>query len=180
MKALRTILLGYSVPATLILSALICLPLLASAQTPAKPGILRAPEASKLLPDAVFFRGQSASTQLRNSAGVRSSDGQYSLAVLVDTSGYSTSVQQKYQGYLLTEVPMKIGGRPIAPGAYGIGFVANRFLVMDIGGHDLLQAAVVRDQQMHRPMPLQVIDGAAPGTYQLCFGRNCVTFQQAR
>src|SRR5580704_9385912 len=123
-------------PVHFLIAALISLPLAATAQTPGT--ILHAPEASKLLPDAVFYAGQSANTQLRNSAGVHFANGDYALAVLVDTSGYSTAVQQKYQGYLLTEAPLQLGGQTLAPGAYGFGFVGNQFLVMDIGNHDLL------------------------------------------
>jgi len=45
------------------------------------------------------------------------------LAGLVDTSGYSTGVASKYQGYLITEVPLKIGGKRLPAGAYGFGFL---------------------------------------------------------
>src|SRR6202044_519650 len=105
----------------IVLATLISVSLAASAQR--QGAILRAPEASKLLPDAVFYAGKSANTQLRNSAGIHFPDDHYVLSVLVDTSGYSTAVQEKYQGYLLTEVPLEIGGHPLVPGAYGIGFV---------------------------------------------------------
>src|SRR6185312_9228064 len=95
--------------------------------------ILKATEAGALLPSSVFFRGQSASIQARNSAGIRLSKDALLLAALVDTSGYSSSVQQKYQAYLITESPVVIGGHRLAPGAYGCGFIANnQFVVMDI------------------------------------------------
>lgn len=160
-----------------LLAALICLPLSAFAQSPGT--ILHAEQAAKLLPDAVYYAGKSASTQLRNSAGIHFSDNHYLLAVLVDTSGYSTSVQEKYQAYLLTEVPLEIGGHTLVPGAYGVGFVGDHFNVMDIGNHDLLQANASHDDQMKRPVPLQIIDGAAPGNWRLCSGRVCVDFRRA-
>ena len=158
----------------LFLAALIAAPLAASAQAT----ILHAPEAQKLLPDAVYYAGKSANTQLRNSAGIHYSDGHYTLAVLVDTSGYSTAVQEKYQGYLLTEVPLAIGDHTLPPGAYGIGFVGDHFGVMDIGNHDLLQAHATRDDQMKRPLPLQILEGASSGSWKLCFGRTCVDFRR--
>jgi hypothetical protein len=160
--------------AAILLSALLAIPVLAIAQSSGT--ILRAPEASKLLPDAVFFAGKSATTQLRNSAGIRLANHDV-LAVLVDTSGYSSTVQEKYQGYLLTEVPLTIDGHALPPGAYGVGFMGGHFLAMDIGAHTLLQAAASHDAQMQRPMPLQILGGAAPGGYRLCFGRDCVDFQ---
>ncbi|HEX4308676.1 MAG TPA: hypothetical protein VHZ25_01545 [Acidobacteriaceae bacterium] len=158
----------------LLFAALVAAPLAASAQAT----ILHAPEAQKLLPDAVYYAGKSANTQLRNSAGLHYSDNLYTFAVLVDTSGYSTAVQEKYQGYLLTEAALTIGDHTVPPGAYGIGFVGDHFGVMDIGNHDLLQAHATRDDQMKRPLPLQILEGTSPGAYQLCFGRTCVDFRR--
>ena len=80
---------------------------------------------SKLLPETVFFRGQTAPVQLRNSAGVRFSDDLYTLAVIVDSSGYSSGIREKYQGYLITEVALDFGGQTVQPGAYGFGFLSG-------------------------------------------------------
>jgi len=156
------------------LTAILSAPIAASAQSDAT--LLHANEAAKLLPDAVFYAGKSANTQLRNSAGLRFSGDHYTLAVLVDTSGYSSTVQEKYQGYLLTEVPLEFSGHRLPPGAYGFGFTGGQFLVMDIGNHDLLHAACTHDAQMQRPMPLQILEGGQ-SSYRLCSGRNCVAFQ---
>jgi hypothetical protein len=163
---------------SLALAGLIAGAVAASAQTPGN--ILHAPEAQKLLPDAVYYAGKSANTQLRNSAGIHFADNHFVLSVLVDTSGYSSTIQEKYQGYLLSEVPLEIEGHPLIPGAYGVGFVDDHFVVTDIGSHDLFQAPANRDDHMQRPMPLQILDGDAPGRYRLCFGRNCVRFHRAQ
>jgi hypothetical protein len=154
-------------------AALLFVPLAASAQT-----ILHAAEASKFLPDSVYYAGKSANTQLRNSAGIHYSDGHDLFAVLVDTSGYSTAIQEKYQGYLLTEVSIDIDGKTLPAGAYGIGFVGDHFVVTDIGGHDVLQARAVHDEHMPHPMPLQIVQGDAPDRYRLCLGRNCVVLRR--
>lgn len=164
MKVTRTL--------SIVLSALFALPLIA--QTSGT--ILHAPEASKLLPDAVYFAGKSATTQLRNSAGIRFADKHYVLAVLVDTTGYSSTVQERYQGYLLTELPLTLHDQTLPPGAYGVGFVGGHFAVMDIGNHTLLEAPATHDARMQRPMPLQILEGSSPGAYRLCFARECVDF----
>jgi hypothetical protein len=44
------------------------------------------------------------------------------LANLVDTSGYSTDVGEKYQGFQITEVKLSIEGSELPPGEYGFGF----------------------------------------------------------
>lgn len=164
----------------LFLVSFIALPGLVSAQNSQGNTILTVPQAAKLIPDAVFFAGQSASTQSRNAGGIHFADGKVALAVIVDNSGYSTSIQQKYQGYLLTEVALEVAGHRLIPGAYGVGFVSNHFVVMDIGNHDLLQAPATHDESMHRPRPLQFLAGSTPDTYRLCFGRECVGFNRAQ
>ena len=91
------------------LVVVICSCALLSAQ-PAKPGVLSADEVRKVAPATYFFRGQSASVQLRNSGGFRVPEGKLVMAGLVDTSGYASDVQAKYQGFLITEVKLNIAG----------------------------------------------------------------------
>jgi hypothetical protein len=148
-----------------------------------QPGVLKAADLGNLMPDQVFFRGQSATVQMRNSGGIRYADGMFTLMALVDTSGYSSGIQQKYQAYLITEVPLELGetdAHKLPPGAYGVGFIQNnRFVAMDLGAHDLLNVASHHDAGLHRPMPLQVLEGPTPGTYRLYEGRNYITLRRA-
>jgi hypothetical protein len=159
----------------------------AAAQTTpaAQPeAVLHPADTAKILPGSVFFRGQSATTQGRNSGGVRFTDGFYMLAALVDNSGYSTGIQEKYQAYFITEVPLDISGHRLAPGAYGAGIIKSaggpQFVIQDIGAHDLFTADAVSDAKFRRPTPLQVLAGDAPGKYRLYFGRNYVEFERAK
>ncbi len=160
-----------------IMSLSVCLPAVAQS---ASPTILKSDELTKLVPATVFFRGQVASVQARNAGGVKMPDGMLVLCALVDTSGYSTAVQQKYQAYFITEAPLTIGGQVLKPGAYGVGFVAdNKFLVMDLGAHDLLTTASTRDAELKRPMPLQILAGATPDQFRLYVNRNYIVFSRA-
>jgi hypothetical protein len=128
---------------------------------------------SKLFPDQVFFRGQVAPVQMRNTGGIRFSDEFYVLAGLVDNSGYSSDIRQKYQAYFITEVTLEIGGQKLAPGAYGVGFVTGgKFVVMDLGAHDVFQTSSTKDADMKRPVPLQVVSSG--GKYRLYVGRDYV------
>ena len=148
-------------------------PAMVLAQSAQSPKVLNRDEASKILPPSVFFRGQSAAIQGRNSAGLRLADDKLVLVALVDTSGYASSVQQKYQAYLLTEVPLRIGDQTLKPGAYGFGFLEDgKMVVMDIGGNDLLHATTTRDEKLARPTPLQIISEA--GQVRLYLGRSYV------
>ena len=79
---------------------LVALTAVALAQASAQ--LLTAEQAKKLAPTAYYFAGQSAPVQARNTAGFKNSAGKVVLAGLVDTSGYSTAIAEKYQGFLIT------------------------------------------------------------------------------
>jgi hypothetical protein len=146
-----------------------------------KEAVLKAADISpKLFPERVFFRGQSAPVQLRNTGGVHFADDSYVLAGMVDSSGYSTAIKEKYQAYLLSEVTLEIAGQTLKPGAYGIGFInGGKFVVMDLGANDVLQTASQHDGEMKRPVPLQVVAAAGAGSYRLYAGRDYVEFRRA-
>ena len=134
---------------------------------------------SKIFPEQVFFRGQVAPVQMRNTGGVHFSDDMFVLAGMVDSSGYSTAIRQKYQAYFISEVPLEISGQKLSPGAYGIGFISGeKFILMDLGAHDLFQVDSSKDSEMKRPVPLQVVSSG--GKYRLYAGRSFVEFARAQ
>ena len=137
--------------------------------------ILKPSETQKLLPASVYYKAQSAPTQLRNSTGIKFSDGSYLLSTMVDTSGYSSDVASKYQAYFITEVPLKFGSENLPAGVYGVGFVGGKFLVTDVGAHDVLSVETGSDDALKRPMPLQIIADPAGG-FRLYAGRKFVKF----
>jgi hypothetical protein len=140
--------------------------------------VLKPADMEKLLPAKVFYRGQSATTQLRNSGGVKFADGFFVLATLVDTSGYASDVQSKYQAYFVAEVPIKVGGEKLAAGVYGVGFVGDKFVVTDVGAHDVLMVNSGEDAGLKRPTPLQVVADPAGGGFRLYAGRRYVSFSR--
>src|SRR5438445_2567739 len=132
-----------------------------------------------ICPERVFFRGQSAPVQFRNSGGVHFADDLYVLAGMVDSSGYSTAIKEKYQAYVLNEVTLEIGGQTLKPGAYGIGFInGGKFVVMDLGANDVLQASSQKDTEMKHPVLLQVVPSSTAATYRLYTGRDYVEFRR--
>ena len=158
---------------------LLLAPIFLPAQQPAAPApaVLTPDEVAKLMPATVFFQGQTAPIQLRNAAGARLAPKAVLLAALVDTSGYSSSIQARYQAYLITEAPITLDGHTLPPGAYGVGFLpADQFVVMDLGGHDLFLAHSTPDPTMHRPRPLQITPDPEANTFRLYEGRTFVVF----
>jgi hypothetical protein len=179
---LRAWVVALSAPALLLSTFSFALAQNAADKAPAKEGVLKAAEVGgKLFPDKVFFRGLVATVQDRNSGGVRYADGMLVMAALVDNSGYSTGLKEKYQAYLITEVPIEIGGQTLKPGAYGCGFIeGDKFVVMDVAANDMFQVSSTKDAEMKRPVPLQFVAGSAAGTYQLYKGRDYVEFRRAK
>ena len=142
------------------------------------PTILKPADMAKILPATVFYCGQSATTQQRNSGGVKFADGHFVWASLVDTSGYSTGIAAKYQAYFVTEVPIKIGGEKLAAGVYGIGFMeGDKLVVTDVGAHDVLSVSSSTDKDLKRPMPLQVVADQG-GAFRLYSGRRYIVFSR--
>ena len=79
------------------------------------------------------------------------------LAALVDASGYSTAIQQKYQGMLVTETKLDIGGSALPPGQYGFGFTADgKFVVMDVANNEVLNTTSQTDAGTEAPRAFEI------------------------
>lgn len=138
--------------------------------------VLSTDELKKAMPVEFFFRGQKAPVQLRNAVGFQLSDNKMVMAALVDASGYSTAIQQKYQGLLITETKLSIGGSELVPGEYGFGFAADgKFVVMDVANHDVLSATYETDKDLKRPVPLKLLEDGEG--YKLYGGRRWVAIK---
>jgi hypothetical protein len=129
----------------------------------------------KVLPNSFFFAGQIASVQVRNSVGLKNTGGKCVLAGLVDTSGYSTAIQEKYQGFLIAEAKLSFDGGALEPGQYGFGFKDGKFVVMNVAAADVLSVASKNDEQVKHAVPLKLEkDGDG---YRLYAGKNYVVLK---
>lgn len=138
--------------------------------------VLSGDEIKKVVPAEYYFRGQKAPVQLRNAVGFQLADSKMTLAALVDASGYSTAIQQKYQGLLITESRLNIGGSSLPAGQYGFGFTADgKFGVMDVANNDVLSASYQTDQALQRPVPLKLIEDG--DGYKLYAGRKWIAIK---
>jgi hypothetical protein len=132
-------------------------------------------ELKNVVPAEFFFRGQKAPTQFRNSTGFQTAEGKITFGALVDVSGYSTAVQKKYQGMIVTESKLNIGGSELAPGEYGFGFAGDKFVVMNVASEDILSVPCQTDADLKRAMPLKMVEDGAG--YKLYAGRNWVALK---
>lgn len=147
-----------------------------SAAQQATKHVLSGEELTKAVPTEFFYRGQKAMVQMRNAVGFQLADSKMTLAALVDASGYATSIQQKYQGMLITENKLNIGGSELAPGEYGFGFVADgKFVVMDVANTDVLSVAFQTDPELKRAVPLKLTEDG--DGYRLYAGKKWVSIK---
>src|SRR5882757_9061918 len=143
----------------LAVAACLMLAVLSVTAQQASKHTLGSDELKKAVPAEYFFRGQKAPVQVRNAVGFQLADGKMMLAALVDASGYSTAIQQKYQGMLITETRLNIGGSELAPGQYGFGFTADgTFVVMDVANNDALSTSSQTDSALQHAVPLKLVE----------------------
>lgn len=145
--------------------ALIFLSNIAFAQI--KPEVLSGNELKRIVPTSFYFAGQSAETQTRNSAAAKIGKNRFVVVGLVDTSGYSTELQGIYEGFFITDSPVKIGGKVLNTGAYGFGFAKDKVNIFDLSSKQILSVKTTEDAEMKRPRPLMMAaDGKGVRLYK--------------
>jgi hypothetical protein len=119
--------------------------------------VLTGTELTRVVPPGFYFQGLSAPTQIRNSAAARIGAKRYVIAGLVDTAGYAADVRAKYQGFFITDSPIKVNGSALAPGAYGFGFSDNGNMnILDLTAAAVLSVSTAKDDDLKRPRPLMM------------------------
>lgn len=145
----------------------------AEAQNRTTTVVLTGAELNRVVPPGFYFQGQSAPTQMRNSAAARFAEKRNIVAGIVDTFGYSTDIRAKYEGFLIVDSSVEIGGQPLSIGAYGFGFTDDgKFNVFDVGGNQILSVPSKDDRVLRRPRPL-IMSKATDGL-RLYSGRSYV------
>jgi len=122
-----------------------------------KPIVVTGADLTRLVPTSYYFKGQSAPTQIRNTSAAKLGPERFVIVGLVDTSGYSAEVRAKYEGFFITDSPIKVNGQSLPTGAYGFGFTNDgKMNVMDIAGNDVLSVSSTTDKALRRPRPLMM------------------------
>ncbi len=149
--------------------------LLIFAIVPLSAQVLTSEQTKKIAPTSYYFAGQSAAVQARNTGAFKNSSGKMVLAGLVDTSGYSTAIAEKYQGFLITETKLTFDGATLEPGQYGFGFKDGKFMVMNVAAGDIFAIPCQKDDQLKRPVPLMFEKNGAG--YKLYAGRFYISMK---
>src|SRR5258706_10930383 len=145
----------------------------ARAQNKSEIEVLSDAALTKVAQTSFYFAGQGSLTEMRNAAAAQLRKDRYVIAGLVDTSGYSSEISGKYEGFLITDSPILIGGKPLGTGAYGFGFSKSGTLnIFDLSSKLILSTASRNDSEMKRPKPLQMI--SSDSGLRLYKGKNYV------
>jgi hypothetical protein len=125
-----------------------------------------------------YLEGNAIPTQKRNTVVLKGADGKRMVFALLDTSGYSAEIQQKYAGMMILERKAMVGGTAVGTGAYGFGLQKptpaegpGKLMVYDVGGAKVGEATAQYDAALAQPVPLQVTNG------RLYVGRHWVEIQ---
>lgn len=138
------------------------------------------------IPRDFYLEGNAIPVEKRNAVLLKVSSGKRVLVALLDTSGYSSQVQEKYTGMLIGEAPVKVCGIDLGAGSYGFGLkrpargTAEKaeLTVYDQGGRRLGACAAEEDRAQGRPAPLQV--APEPGSSaRLYLGRSWILLEEA-
>lgn len=138
---------------------------------------------NKVIPRDFVLEENAIPVEKRNSTLVRTPSGARLVAGLLDTSGYSSQVQEKYLGMLIAEGNVQVCGHQLAIGSYGFGLAKakgaaaeshpSRFFLYNQAGKKVAECVARWDEKLQSPRPLQVEAGGG-GTARLYLGRTWV------
>jgi hypothetical protein len=76
---------------------------------------------------------------------------------------------------LVTESKLNVGGSVLAPGEYGFGFTADKFVVMNVASEETLTVPYQTDAELKRAVPLKMVEDGAG--YKLYAGKKWVAMK---
>jgi hypothetical protein len=117
------------------------------------------------IPNDFYLEGNRIPVEKRNAVLLKTPAGARLVLALIDTTGYSSQIQQKYIGMLITEGTVSVCSVSLSVGSYGFGLEkppahtsgAAKFLVYNQAGEKVGDCAPKRDSAMKQPKPLSIV-----------------------
>ncbi len=147
----------------LVLAVLASFPALARAQSAFQP--LTGKAFDSALPRDFYLEGNAIPTEKRNAVLLKTPAGARLLVALIDTSGYSSQIQQKYIGMLIAESTVSVCAATVGVGSYGFGLERPghgsageaKLFLYNQAGDKIGECTAQSDGEMKTPRPLQVV-----------------------
>ena len=117
------------------------------------------------VPRDFYLEGNAIPTEKRNAVLLKSPAGARLLLALIDTTGYSSQIRQKYIGMMIAEGAVSVCGVQLGVGSYGFGLdkpapgssEGARFLLYNQAGEKIGDCSAEKDARIKQPRPLQVV-----------------------
>jgi len=133
------------------------------------------------LPNDFYLEGNRIPTEKRNAALLKTPAGARAVLALIDTTGYSSQIKQKYIGMIITEGNLSMCGNSLSVGSYGFGLdrpapTSNadaKFFLYNQAGQKVGECSAKKDTSIKQPSPFKVVVGK-DGTATLQLARYVV------
>jgi hypothetical protein len=121
-------------------------------------------EFEKAVPKDFYLEGNAIPVEVRNAALLKTGAARVLIA-LIDTTGYSSQIRQKYIGMLISEGSISVCGESVRVGSYGFGLEKpaetspqdGKFYLYNQAGEKVVECNVKKDSKIHQPKPLQAV-----------------------
>ncbi len=136
---------------------------------------------TRAVPGDFYLEGNRIPVEKRNAVLLKNAQGARVVLGLLDTTGYSSQIQQKYHGMLITETKISVCGNALGVGSYGFGLErpaadANAdapFRIYNQAGEKVGECAAKKDDSVKQPRPLAVTTVKA-GPAKLYLGKYVI------
>jgi hypothetical protein len=117
------------------------------------------------IPNDFYLEGNRIPVEKRNAALLKTPAGARLVLALIDTTGYSSQIQQKYMGMVITEGKVSVCDVPLSVGSYGFGLEkpAGKFLLYNQAGEKVGDCVAQKDSAVKLPKPLNIVLGKEAG-----------------
>jgi hypothetical protein len=124
------------------------------------------------VPNDFYLEGNRIPVDKLHAALLKTPAGARLVLAKIDTTGYSSQIQQKYIGMLITEGKVSVCGVPLNVGSYGFGLdrPAGKFYVYNQAGEKVGDCAATKDSAVKQPKPLNIVLSKEAGA-RLYLGR---------
>ena len=133
------------------------------------------------VPNDFYLEGNRIPVEKRNAALLKTPAGARVVLALIDTTGYSSQIQQKYIGMVITEGKVSVCSVSLDVGSYGFGLEKpaapsgeeGKFILYNQAGEKVGECGTKKDRGVKQPKPLNIVLSKQVGA-RLYLGRYFV------
>jgi len=130
------------------------------------------------IPNDFYLEGNRIPVEKRNAVLLKTPKGARLVLALIDTTGYSAQIKQKYIGMVIAEGAVSVCSIPLNVGSYGFGLEKppatssedSKFHLYNQAGETVGECAAKKDAAVKEPKPLNVVLSKEAGA-RLFLGR---------